>query len=768
MVLIKFVLLLTLALFGVLGADDKEEMPEETEIREGKQFRPETWRAVDNERLDMSGWIPQGSPPDQRPQPLLKRRRLRKRKRRPTQPNVNDDKPAEMQDRILYLPGRRQQPSIFDEVWDMEQESPKQAVSRRRVAPSYETGNAVNSDVEPEIITQKPSDPLSAVIRFGEPVEETTKPRTTERIRDPFDALKEAEEKQKTPEEIRQTSAPPDLKSLLKKTGGTISLSEILQQKNLSLSELLTGNVDAISALTTPPESTETTKVMELNEQTKYQRIPPSERKKLTDRFSVKSDDSEEIERQEILEAQRKRLALLQAHKENKVYLGITHTYEIVTEPVTERRIFVPSHPKHYSTTSYMPLLFQNSFKTTTSKTQTYTDRKESQKAGLSNTNKPLKFSHKKLPITSAKLLTKTTKKTPMTENKPVVIPPKAIPINIDEILKKEPLEQTKDEPLQISLNSDLSTKLEESPEDSSEKLETLRGGEEIMEMLEDPIYKDKLSRILRERNMTLQELVDQRERGSSQLHLADIFHNKTREPEPIDEPYVGMIIKNEPPHYTREQKSMKFEEQTSTTEDVISEVIIEQSSVEENIIPSSTEKKTPQIDVFPKNTSFNYAAIMPFWKQFHPNLFNNLYKDDEPSNSVERLEEIDNKLSDAVNHQFNVDLTQRNYHLDEESIFDIPNGIKSALIASFAIVALSLFMFLTILLIFKWTQRKKNKLNYMSSLSGIKIKSPILEVPRRSALRTFVCETLGRKTKFYKSNLQSMSDSWDDKKQKF
>lgn len=41
------------------------------------------------------------------------------------------------------------------------------------------------------------------------------------------------------------------------------------------------------------------------------------------------------------------------------------------------------------------------------------------------------------------------------------------------------------------------------------------------------------------ERNMTLSELVEHRERGSSHVHLADIFHNASKEPNP-PEPFLS------------------------------------------------------------------------------------------------------------------------------------------------------------------------------------------------------------------------------------
>ncbi|XP_046967803.1 uncharacterized protein LOC124535588 [Vanessa cardui] len=64
----------------------------------------------------------------------------------------------------------------------------------------------------------------------------------------------------------------------------------------------------------------------------------------------------------------------------------------------------------------------------------------------------------------------------------------------------------------------------------------------EIDEILSDNLASARLSKILRERNMTLRELVEHRERGSSHVHLADIFHNTSREPNP-PEPFLSKSL---------------------------------------------------------------------------------------------------------------------------------------------------------------------------------------------------------------------------------
>jgi hypothetical protein len=119
-----------------------------------------------------------------------------------------------------------------------------------------------------------------------------------------------------------------------------------------------------------------------------------------------------------------------------------------------------------------------------------------------------------------------------------------------------------------------------------------------------------------------------------------------------------------------------------------------------------------------------------------------------------------------AANDRLNADLHQNVY--DDEEFINLPSGVKSAILASLAIIGLSLLVFLTILVIFKWTQKQKGRLNYNGSFSGSKIRSPILETAERRTFKAFMSETLGKKKNYYKAQLQSMSDSiWDNDEKK-
>lgn len=89
------------------------------------------------------------------------------------------------------------------------------------------------------------------------------------------------------------------------------------------------------------------------------------------------------------------------------------------------------------------------------------------------------------------------------------------------------------------SLNT-ISTSHNSEPGKSSGEDEAVRINLEIPQVKDDILIflkskaeSNKLSKILQSRNMTLNELIDHRERGSSQLHLAEIFKS---EPKPIPE----------------------------------------------------------------------------------------------------------------------------------------------------------------------------------------------------------------------------------------
>ncbi|EFA02501.1 hypothetical protein TcasGA2_TC008197 [Tribolium castaneum] len=565
------------------SAQDIDNNRENQEEGRGLGGYNQEWRAVDyfSPTSDSSGWVPQSDTDDGTP----KRRRIRKRKRRP--PVFTED----------------DWPKKTKEPWEeMSEENTQKTNTRRRLTPIYE-----------------------------------------EKIRDPFTALQEAEEKQKTKVDESSTKTP-DLKTILKNSGG-LSLSEVLQQKNLSLTELLKGNREAISALAKEAETT--------TEVYTYRRLPPSIGLKKDINRNFERESAEHLSSDEVVEAQRKRLALLHGHRDTEVTAGV---------------------------------------------------------------------------------------------------PAKAVTVSLDEILSV--FKNESDGPLKMTIDLDEMTvkKPPTTEQSAGKKLKNVTAKEEIMEILQNPVERENLSRILRSRNMTVEELVQQRERGSSQLHLADIFHNKTREPEPQEE-HVGHI---NPASFRKPKTIPEFPE---------------------------TTKPPYTITSFPTYKIETNKNALPVWRQLYPSFFPDVYqnsnqadkKEIRPTTStekldyeeIERLEEIENTLAEAANGRLKVDVPQNVY---EEEFLRMPAGVKSAILASLAIIGLSLLVFLTILVVFKWTQKQKRRLNYSAAFAGSKIKSPILEPEQRRTFKTFVCETLGRKkNNYYKSHLHSMSDSiWDSEKKPY
>lgn len=685
---------------------------------------------------------------------------------------------------------RKPRPQPWEEMDDDMLSKPN---IRRRIPPPYEP-----SDESPGYKNTPP--PIIREVKEPKPLEATIMVQSEDSAND------------------QQMKTIANLKSILKQSSGSVSLSEILQQKNISLSELLKGNQAAISALTSkPPTSTEPPyeRTTESDLTTKYKRLPPSVglKRNISRYYEQDTESQELISNRELLEAQKRRLSLLNSHKENKIFSSVTK-FDVVTEPITEKRIFVPSHPKYYTSLNYKPdmtMLEQSteSISQLTAKKAAATTATTSTTTETSVKIKPTDLMYLKPKLkgssqtTAKKVTTKATKKPSkvIIENKGEVenypLPfdfPAPIKIKLTEVTgfklaatsEKSPLEfdfpedvkvnnaetgvtkgkKQEDRPLRVPIQimtepSPTTTAkpttlkdVQEILSSSSESSTYMAAKVEIDEILRDEHSRKELSEILATRNMTIDELVEQRERGSSQLHLADIFHNKTREPEPREAPLIGKIIPDVPKS-NRQQKSSTFKEES--TNQYIS--ILNVKPTKEAVLRhESTHFPTVKMD---KNVqSFS-------WKQMYPDLFPELFKKDTiipkpdiigSAEEVQLTDETDtNTISLASNEQFSANLAD-----EEDLFFSIPTGVKSAIFVSFAIIGLSIIVFLTILVVFRWAQRHRRKLNYSSSLTT-KLRSPIImQSNPTSTLKTFMNDTLGRKH-YYKSNVRSATeDLWD------
>lgn len=565
------------------------------------------------------------------------------------------------------------------------------------------------------------------------------KPVNVQKVRDPFTALQEAEEKAKIQRQKQEesTAKPPEtttvnprLKAVLKQTGG-MSLSELLQRKNLTLSELLKGDPEVLSVIT---ESSEVaTEDLTTTEATKYKR------KNINRHFESESASSE------VVTPQKNRLSLFHRPSEHKI---VTST---------------PSEADLIKSTTVKPLQFQEIITEAinlepTVITTTTADVVPKRHEILTNRISLKPKLKVPLPTTQHAKLNEIKQKTTTT-----------IKSNLAEDEESGPLKITID--IENVINK---TETDFPIKPVQEKLKAVTAAEELMEILKDSISRERLSRILELRNMTIEELIAQRERGSSQLHLADIFHSQKREPEPKEEPLIGEIkqypIHQEnskysvlPSHGAKSMKGFEFGDKIIVSSSETPKV--------ESDVYTVTSFPTYKIEMDKSNKEGGYPQFFPVWKSIIPTIYADVHEDHSQEaksravinkpvdldDDLQRIEEVENKIAESVNEKLNVDLNQN--YFEEENFSQITTGVKSAIIASAVIVGASLMVFLTIFGVFRWTQKQKRS-RYSNSFAGAK--SPILEAQKRS-FRTLMTETLGRKKPQYQPYFSNMSDSsWE------
>lgn len=563
-----------------------------------------------------------------------------------------------------------------------------------------------------------------------------------------------------------------NLKSILKQASGTLSLSEILQKKNLSLTELLSGDEKAFSSLTENPVTT--------TEKSFSSKVVATEEKNNSGTKGVSVEVSKKTE-DRFLQTEMKENAKVKGPEINLKRLPTKTTIE----STTERRIFVPSHPKYYTSLNFKPDLTPF-FNVNPEKHESTTETLVTEKIG---TNKSCS-DNSKLPITNSKLkqiskgnsqLEKTNYILGKDNLKPIKISlPEVTGFKdiktLDTVTKNTTSGEEPDKPMKVTIDLDIALIEKESEKTTTaiplENTIYVTARDEIMEVLKDPASREKLSKILEVRNMTFEELVQQRERGSSQVHLADIFHNNSREPEPKEEIFVGLIESEDIGLQSdRQQKSRRFEHEhdvqknlpeltlqiINKTEEIIatkdlpvplSNLSSKVNTQTENIVQSVTIKTLYNEPEFPKNEKINMDDLLQ-----PTDLFSN-------GNSLDGLED-----TFALSSKDNFEVKEL---FSEDSIFfNLPSGVKSVIIVSLAIIGVSVVVFLTILLIFKWSQLKHKRSNYCNSLTS-KFRAPILQGGTTAAIKTFMNETLGRRKTYYKNNVQRMCDDiWEGDKER-
>jgi hypothetical protein len=287
----------------------------------------------------------------------------------------------------------------------------------------------------------------------------------------------------------------------------------------------------------------------------------------------------------------------------------------------------------------------------------------------------------------------------------------------------------------------------------------SLEDKSDILELLGDRRSGARLTKILLQRNMSLDELLDQRERGSSQLHLAEIMNAKSRSlsaPRSEDRWDIVTAFEHFPRFNIGNLKSVKPDDiQTDSRGFSYFASIINiqptDDGFKEKIVPKEIESASKTNNEYPTWRSVAYNGhINPFESHNfngqegpHTAIVSSRalppqsgeadveyqsHNNDDDENMAKTVQQIENEVARA-NDILDLELSghsfTRNAVRIENSYMSI--GVRSAIIASSCIVGVSLFIFIIIFVTCKWRQRQLNKLNYMESFRIAKNRLPTI-----------------------------------------
>lgn len=631
--------------------------------------------------------------------------------------------------------------------------------------------------------------------------------------RKPYAAAKKEEE-----EEVVE-SPNSDIKSILKQAGG-LSLSEILQQRNLSLADLLRGKQVALAAIsqTSLPiteiyDEPQTTRKMEEIEDIPQKRRQNNEsdvkgprripnfnlRKKPDEVTTIQSDHQPEID------------------ETNRVLPTIPNFRDHTKQPVAPRPIkeVVPGiRPdlNNSNTKTRLPNLRQrleiSTEPTSTTRPLRYRENKENEKGRFKpkqatvspivettietlltsessretteTTPKPFSFRNRgitrprlRLPVVSEKPVQSSENSSGETENypkMPIERYRKVEPISQEEIEEKikksEPtanaiekftsFEDAKPknvatieeifesaDPFQEMIKHNTQRSFDEMDVTESNpslfsdvtSVKTVDDRTDLLELMEDRRNGARLAKVLAQRNMSLDELIEHRQRGSSQLHLAEIFNSNKPKVQiflnPVPEDTLDIVTAFENfPSFDLGVKSVKPDEiKTDSQGSSYFTSIIHIKPTDEAFKEGrSMHDEDDEILKPPPPPTYNDKQSHTQWDEpiFPTKTFDGDFNNDRSGIFADQIE---NELSRA-NDILDLELSGHGFKKNSVTIesTSIPIGVRSAIIASSCIVVVSVVVFVIIFVACRWRVKRKTKLHYTSEEYTAKSRLPFME----------------------------------------
>lgn len=226
----------------------------------------------------------------------------------------------------------------------------------------------------------------------------------------------------------------------------------------------------------------------------------------------------------------------------------------------------------------------------------------------------------------------------------------------------------------------------------------------DLLELMEDRRSGARLAKVLAQRNMTLEELVEHRKRGSSQLHLAEIF-NKSNEPSHADKMDIVTAFETFPTFNLGNVKSVNPDEIKTDSQGAsyFTSII--------NIKPTDEvfkEDSIPKVDPYHVNT----ISQSTNWQT---NSLTDIFEDD---NIIPKVSASSSVIENSIEHKEDIVDIEDERDFKRNSVIvenaSLPLGVRSAIFASSCIVVVSVIIFVIIFVVCRWRQKRRNKLNYV------------------------------------------------------
>ncbi|XP_055636979.1 uncharacterized protein LOC129775851 isoform X2 [Toxorhynchites rutilus septentrionalis] len=254
---------------------------------------------------------------------------------------------------------------------------------------------------------------------------------------------------------------------------------------------------------------------------------------------------------------------------------------------------------------------------------------------------------------------------------------------------------------------------------------------QEILELMGDHRIGSRLAKVLSQRNMTLEELLEHRKRGSSQLHLAEMINNKARPLE--DKMDIVTAFEHFPRFNLGNLRSIRPDDIKVDSQgfSYFTSII--------NIRPTDEADKDSRSIHGPHHPDWNPPqSSHPVNHKMDAGHFlanggskGKLITPSRMSAAAEFNSGSNNNINkDQASDLLDLELSGRGFshrHPIAVETGSLPLGVRSAIVASICIVGVSLAVFALIFVVCRWRQRRRNKLDYAENFNMAKARLPTI-----------------------------------------